>query len=142
MLRLSALDVEDLAIISAQMQDAVLLVGDMTYSPKRKQFALVANRFAWDADDTPQRRRTGLHIDRVLGVKTLNIDLSQKDEVLALLSVTFAETDAPSGEVLLTFAEGATVRLTVECLECQMADLGPAWAARAVPQHPLDEDEY
>jgi len=142
MLRLSALDVEDLAIISAQMQDAVLLVGDMTYSPKRKQFALVANRFAWDADDTPQRRRTGLHFDRVLGVKTLNIDLSQKDEVLALLSVTFAETDAPSGEVLLTFAEGATVRLTVECLECQMADLGPAWAARAVPQHPLDEDEY
>ncbi len=142
MLRLSALDVEDLAIISAQMQDAVLLVGDMTYSPKRKQFALVANRFAWDADDTPQRRRTGLHFDRVLGVKTLNIDLSQKDEVLALLSVTFAETDAPSGEVLLTFAEGATVRLTVECLECQMADLGPAWTARAVPQHPLDEDEY
>lgn len=141
MLRLSALDVEDLAIISAQMQDAVLLAGDMTFNARRKQFVLLANRFAWDDIDTPQRRRTGLHFDRVLSVKTLNMSHLEKDEVLSLLSVTFTETDAPSGEVLLSFAEGATIRLTVECLECQMADLGPAWAARAVPSHPLDDAE-
>ena len=61
--------------------------------------------------------------------------------MLSLLSVTFAELDAPSGEVLLTFAEGATIRLSVECLECQMSDLGPAWAAVAVPSHPLGEDD-
>ena len=141
MLRLSALDTEDLAIISAQMQDAVLLAGDMTYDAKRKKFVVLANRFAWDDTHTPQRRRTGLHFDRVLSVKTLNMSQLEKDEVLSLLSVTFAELDAPSGEVLLAFAEGATVRLAVECLECQMADLGPAWAAVAVPSHPLDEED-
>jgi hypothetical protein len=140
MLRLSALDVEDLAVISAHMQDAVLLAGDMRYEPKRKQFVLLANRFAWDETSEPQRRRTGLHFDRVLSVKTLNMRHLEKDEVLSLLSVTFAETDPPSGEVLLTFSDGATVRLAVECLECQMADLGPAWAARAVPSHPVDDD--
>jgi hypothetical protein len=141
MLRLSALDVEDLAVISAQMQDAVLLVGDMTYSRKRQQFALVANRFAWDASGDPQRRRTGLHFDRVRAVKTLNLQTHDKDEVLSLLSISFAETDAPAGEVLLTFSGGATVRLLVECLECQMADLGPAWAAQGVPNHPLDDED-
>lgn len=141
MLRLSALDVEDLAVISAQMQDAVLLAGDMRYSPKRRQFALVANRFAWDEADEPQRRRAGLHFDRVLAVRTLNMRHLEKDAVLSLLSVTFAETEAPSGEVLLTFSEGATVRLSVECLECQMADLGPAWAAQGVPRHPLDDED-
>ena len=141
MLRLSALDTEDLAIISAQMQDAVLLAGDMTYDAKRRKFVALANRFAWDDTQTPQRRRTGLHFDRVLSVKTLNMSQLEKDEVLSLLSVTFAELDAPSGEVLLTFAEGATIRLSVECLECQMADLGPAWAAVAVPSHPLDEED-
>ena len=141
MLKLSALDVEDLAVISAQMQDAVLLAGDMRYTPKRKQFTLIANRFAWDEQDTPQRRRTGLHFGRVLSVKTLNMQQLEKDEVLSLLSVTFADTDAPSGEVLLTFSDGATVRLSVECLECQMSDLGPAWAAKAVPQHPLDDED-
>ena len=141
MLRLSALDTEDLAVISAQMQDAVLLAGDMRYDPKRKQFVLIANRFAWDKAEEPQRRRTGLHFDRVLSVKTLNMRQLEKDEVLSLLSVTFAETDAPSGEVLLSFSDGATLRLTVECLECQMSDLGPAWAAKAVPSHPLDEED-
>ena len=141
MLKLSALDVEDLAVISTHMQDAVLLVGDMSYARKRRQFALIANRFAWDEAKTPQRRRTGLHFDRVLAVKTLNIDPLEKDEVLSLLSISFAETDAPSGEVLLSFSGGGTVRLIVECLECQMADLGPAWAAQAVPHHPLDEDD-
>ncbi len=141
MLRLSALDVEDLAVISAQMQDAVLLAGDMSYTPKRKQFVVIANRFAWDETAEPQRRRTGLHFDRVLAVKTLNMGHLEKEEVLSLLSITFAETDAPSGEVLLTFSEGATVRLTVECLECQMADLGPAWAAKAVPAHLLDDED-
>jgi len=141
MLRLTALDTEDLAIISAQMQDAVLLAGDLSFDPKRKQFVLLANRFAWDAPDTPQRRRTGLHFDRVLSVKTLNMSHLEKDEVLSLLSVTFAELDAPSGEVLLTFSEGATIRLSVECLEAQMADLGPAWAAVAVPHHDIAEDD-
>ena len=141
MLRLSALDVEYLAVISAQMQDAVLLAGDMRYDPKRRQFVLIANRFAWDDSDTPQRRRTGLHFDRVLKVKTLNMSHLEKDEVLSLLSVTFTELDPPSGEVLLTFADGATIRLAVECLECQMADLGPAWAARAVPHHEVDGED-
>lgn len=141
MLRLQALDTEDLAIISAQMQDAVLLAGDMSYDPKRKQFVMLANRFAWDDADTPQRRRTGLHFDRVLGVRTLHMSHLEKDEVLSLLSVTFAELDAPSGEVLLTFAEGATIRLTVECLECRMSDLGPAWAAIAVPHHDIEDEE-
>ena len=141
MLRLSALDVEDLAIVSAQMQDAVLLAGDMTYDAKRKQFVLLANRFAWDAAGAPQRRRTGLHFDRVLSVKTLNMSHLEKDEVLSLLSVTFAELDAPSGEVLLAFSEGATIRLAVECLEVQMADLGRAWKAIAVPHHDLEDEE-
>ena len=141
MLKLSALDTEDLAVVSTHMQDAVLLVGDMQYSRLRKQFVVLANRYAWDETETKQRRRTGLHFDRVLGVKTLGLDLKEKDEVLSLLSVSFAETDAPSGEVLLSFSGGATVRLIVECLECQMRDLGPAWSTENVPHHDINDDD-
>ena len=72
-LKLGALDAEDLSVISAHMQDALLLIGDMTFNVKRKQFALVANRFAWDEEEVRQRRRSGLHFDRVLAVKHLNI---------------------------------------------------------------------
>ena len=140
MLRLAALDAEDLAVISTHMQDAVLLVGDMGYDRKRQQFALVANRFARDEATLPLRRRAGLHFDRVLAVKTLNIRAGDKNAVLSLLSISFAETDAPSGEVLLTFSGGGTIRMIVECLECQMQDLGPVWPTEHVPHHDVDEE--
>ena len=141
MLKLAALDAEDLAVISASMQDAVLLVGDMSFEKASGQFALIANRFAWDAEDRRERRRTGLHFDRVLAVRTLNIRTAHKDAVLSLLSITFNETDTPSGDVTLTFSGGGSVRLTVECLECQMQDLGPAWPAGHVPAHKLDDEQ-
>ena len=135
MLQLAALDVEDLAVISAHMQDAVLLVGGMSFNRRRQQFALVANRFAWDEAETRQRRRTGLHFDRVRAVKTLNIRGAEKDAVLSLLAITFSESDSPSGEVLLRFSGGGTVRLEVECIECQLKDLGSAWSTPNMPQH-------
>jgi hypothetical protein len=134
-LKLTALDAEDLAVISAQMQDAVLRVGDIAYTPKRKQFALVANRFAWDDAQHSQRRRTGLHFGRVTGVQTLKIKRSEPDVILSLLSIGFVETDAPSGEIVLTFSGGATFRLTVECIEASLRDLGPAWETRHRPSH-------
>ena len=141
MLRLAALDAEDLAVISAHMQDAVLRVGDLAYRKKLKQFALVANRFAWDEADQRQRRRTGLHFDRVLSVKSQKIRSGDPDAILSLLSVTFVETETPAGEVLLTFSGGGTIRLAVECLEAQMKDLGPAWNTAHQPHHPIDEDK-
>ena len=135
MLKLAALDAEDLSVISAQMQDAVARAGDFSFSPKTKQFALVANRFAWDEDKVPQRRRTGLHFGRVTAVQTLKISRSQPDVILSLLAIAFVESDAPSGEIVLTFSGGATVRLTVECIEASLKDLGPAWETAHRPSH-------
>jgi len=135
MLKLAALDAEDLAVMSAHMQDAVLKVGDMALKPGRRQFALLANRYAWDEADARQRRRTGLHFDRVLKVQTRNIRRTDRDAVLSLLSIGFEAKDPPSGDIVLSFSGGGTIRLTVECIEAQLADLGPAWAASGTPRH-------
>lgn len=135
MLKLAALDAEDLGVISAQMQDAVARVGDFSYSPKTKQFALVANRFAWDEAQEKQRRRTGLHFGRVTAVQTLKVDRSEPDVILSLLSIGFVEADAPSGEIVLTFSGGATIRLAVECIEASLKDLGPTWETANRPAH-------
>ena len=139
MLKLAALDAEDLGVISAQMQDAVALVGDMAFNARRRQFALVANRYAWDDENRRQRRRTGLHFDRVLEAKAKNIRRADKDAVLSLLAIGFPETDSPAGEIELTFSGGGSIRLSVECIEAQMSDLGPAWDTRSTPRHPDDE---
>jgi hypothetical protein len=136
--RLVALDEEDLAVISAHVQDAVLKASDLLYLPKESRFVLAMNRFAWEAaagtGKDYERRRAALTFDRVLSVRTQKID-RDGDAVLDLLAVEFAATDAPAGSLDLVFAGGATVRLEVECIEARLSDLGPAWAAGARPDH-------
>ena len=135
-LKLLALDSEDLEVISATTQDAVVRVGDMGYAKADRRFALLMNRFAWEeGTKVPQRKRAALHFDRVNDVKVQGIDLNAVDGVLDLLAVTFTVTDEPAGRIDLDFAGGGTVRLDVECLEARLQDLGAAWAAKATPTH-------
>ncbi|RCS25713.1 DUF2948 family protein [Phyllobacterium salinisoli] len=142
MLKLVALDDEDLQIISAHLQDAVLKVGDLDYLPREKRFVAVANRFVWEraatgvfGKRTLERRRSVLHFDCVTMVKASGIDRSRKDDVLSLLAVRFLPGDMPAGVVEFIFSGNAAVRLDVECIETKLTDLGPAWEARAKPEH-------
>ena len=140
-LKLAALDADDLAVISAHLQDAVLNAGDLSYLKKARKFALVANRFVWEHGPRAEhfeRRRAGLHFDRVTGVKVQNIGRGDREAVLSLLSIGFEETDPPSGAIILAFSGGGTIRLEVECIEAQLSDLGPAWATEHLPRHEVD----
>jgi hypothetical protein len=141
-LRVAAIDEEDLAILSAYVQDAVLKVGDMVYLPKERRFAVAMNRFIWEKAgdgrrEDYERRRAALTFDRVERVKTSGIDRARPDAVLELLAVSFTVSDAPAGYVTLVFAGGAAVRIDVEVIEARLADLGTAWATRAKPSHDL-----
>lgn len=140
LLRLAALDAEDLAVISAHLQDAILRAADLTYLMGERRFLMALRRFDWSAEPgaAPRRRLSGVHFERVLGVRTRGID--QGDAMpLSLLAVTFEPTEAPSGHVILVFSGGAAIRLEVECVEVRMKDLGPVWEAVARPGHAADE---
>jgi hypothetical protein len=144
-LRLAAIDEEDLAVVSAHVQDAVLKVGDMVYLPRERRFALAMNRFAWEKTAEGGRRgherhRTALIFDRVKSVRTSGIDRKRPDTVLELLAVSFDATDAPAGRVMLVFAGGGAVQIEVEVIEARLADLGAAWAARAKPTHDIGNE--
>jgi hypothetical protein len=41
-----------------------------------------------------------------------------------LLGIEFHPDDAPSGSAVLLFSHGGALRLDVECLECELTDLG------------------
>lgn len=140
-LKLIAFDAEDLAVISAHLQDAVLHVGDMAYLPGDMRFALLANRFDWvEAAGARgrefQRRRAGLRFERVLEARTTQLDLAAKDACLELLAIKFEPREQPEGFITLHFAGGAAVRLRVECIEAELADQGAAWTTRSKPAHP------
>ncbi len=144
-LKLIAFDAEDLAVISANLQDAVLKVGDMTYLRAEKRFAAVLNRFDWsnaiiDGKMDLRRRQSALRFERVLGAQVSGLNLAEKSEVLALLAIQFEAkaADDPAGNVTLIFAGNGAVKLEVECIEAELRDLGPEWRALAKPEHPGD----
>ncbi len=138
LLKLVAMEREDLAIVSAHLQDAVARVGEMAYLPAEKRFAMVVNRFDWIAASEQEkalRRRAGLHFERVLNARVRNLDLKDDNAVVNLLAVEFTEKDPPSGTITLYFSGDAAIQLDVECIEMAMRDLGPEWAAKKRPQH-------
>lgn len=135
-LKLIALDNEDLDVISATTQDAVIRVADMGYAKRDKRFALLMNRFAWEEPGKKgQRKRAALHFDRVTAVRYAGIDTNAREGVLELLAIVFEPVEVPGGIVELRFAGGGTIRLDVECLEARLQDLGAAWSARMKPEH-------
>jgi hypothetical protein len=136
LLNLAAFDQEDLAVISAHMQDAIVRLADIKHLRLQQQFVLVANRFAWEAE-RPERHRTGLRIARVLSVQSQRIRQGDNEAVLSLLSITFEEGRAPAGSIVLTCSGGGIIRVAVECIEVQMKDLGPAWTTTHQPQHEI-----
>jgi hypothetical protein len=143
LLKLLALDEEDLKIVSAHVQDAVMKVGDLDFISASRQFVVPMHRFAWEKVATakkpqPERRNSVLHFDRVLSARLSGISRDRPGDVLSLLAVTFAATDTPAGTVDLVFAGGGTVRLEVECIEARLVDLGGAWEASSRPAHETD----
>lgn len=147
-LKLLALDQEDLEVISAHLQDAVLRIADIAYVQSENRFAMIVNRFDWlDAGDGGARKkkdfkrfRTALRFDRVLSAKFRGIKLSAKSAVLELLAVQFKATSKPEGHITLVFAGGGAIRLHVECIEAEMRDLGPVWTTKNLPEHKDGDD--
>ena len=142
-LKFVVLDEEDLEVVSTHLQDAVVTVADVLWRPAEKRLVIALNRFDWEGaqSETPEyrRRRSALRFERVLSCKCKDLNPAGKDAVLNLLAVEYAETDAPAGVVSLIFSGGGILRLDVECLEGELADLGPMWTAAACPAHAVDE---
>lgn len=140
-LRLTVLDEEDLAVVSALLQDAEATLSDMAFLPKQARFALIISRFDWTAAmrGRPERCRAGLHFERVLHVARSGLPAPDPELPLRLLAMAFSPEDAPGGTLLLTFIGGAQIKLHLECLEAEMRDIGPRWPVEAQPM-PLPGD--
>lgn len=140
-MRLAARDAEDLAVLSALLQDAVVMTGDQAWLAKERRFAFVANRYRWEDPDARERVRAGAHFNLVLNVRSKGVDATVKDQPLSILAMSFAPADAPPGGVVrIEFSGEASVELEVEDIDAAMRDLSQPWAARRRPDHGVDDD--
>jgi len=135
-LRLAAADAEDLEILSARLQDAAGKLKNFIWLPKKRRFAALLNRLQWE-EGGKTRVRAGLHFDGVLKVQSSKVKLGAGEAVVSLLALRFepAGGDDPGGVVEIVLAGGGAIRLTVECIDAELADITGPWAALGVPDH-------
>jgi len=150
-LRLRAEDAEDLAVISACLQDALVSVRDLAYDREERCFMLVANRFRWEAcgktGELPdsasfERILCGIAFDNVDSVAYRGFHRSEENRILSLLAIRPSPglwTGAAGGTIDLEFSGAAAIRLSAAAIACRARDLGEPWPTSWQPGHPLDE---
>ena len=133
-LRLLAQDADDLAVISAAMQDAIAKVGDITYEPKAGRLTIAFNRFCWEAGGR-ERVRSALQLGGVMSVQARKIRRTPRDAVIEVLAVSFDAGEAPGGIVTISCAGGGDLRAVVECIDAVLADVSEPWPTPREPAH-------
>jgi hypothetical protein len=140
-LKLRAEDEDDLAVISAFLQDALVPVRDLAYVPRDRTFLFVANRFRWEdgmrcavREGGFRRTLCGVTFGEVAAVFYSGFRRSEDDRILSLLAVR-----PDSGVVRLEFSGGPAVRLDVARIVCHARDLGEPWPTTWQPRHDLEE---
>ncbi len=127
-LKLIALDADDLAVISAHVQDARVQASDILWRQDERRLVIGMSRLDWEqtlsGETSPRRLIAALRFDRVLSCKSRNIGSASAAAALELVGIEFHPADTPSGSALLLFSHGGALRLDVECLECELTDLG------------------
>ena len=144
-LYLAAQEPDDLPVIASLVQDAVFPITEMRYSPGRRRFALLLNRFRWEDREAAERAgrayervRALLVVDGVLKVRSQGIDRRDKDTVLSLLDLAFVPGADGAGRIELTLAGDGAIALEGEALEVTLKDVTRPYVAPShrVPEHP------
>lgn len=140
-LKLLALNDDDLKVLSAHLQDSVVLVKDIIFLKKSRTFLMMVNRFMWEDIELGifrenKRIRCAVKFENVLEVKSRNISQKKKDKILELLSID-SEVKNNKKELLITFAGNNEIILIVEEINILLDDVGLPWKVKHVPKHQL-----
>ena len=133
-LRLLAQDEDDLAILSAAIQDAVIRRGDITWERRGRRLTVQLARYRWEADAECARVLAAVQLGDVTQVRARGMPKSP-DAMLELLAVLYEPEAAPGGAFTFMFAGGADLQARVECIDAVLADLTESWPAHGAPAH-------
>ena len=139
-LKLIARTVEDLRVVSAHLQDAIVNINDIANLKKNKILLLQLNRFMWEDVEKGlfrknKRIRTILKFENVIKVKSRNINLARKDKFLDFLTIETNQMTDNNYEMKILFAGNSIVKVIAEVIEVTLDDQGEAWDTKNKPKH-------
>lgn len=137
-LRLLAHDEEDLSILAAHLQDALLPLVSMVFEPKDATFTMLANRFCWEHPPIDHegslmyhRVHSGICFKNVDKVHHRGFDRKGKTRILNLLTLQAGK----SGNIHLICSENNEIRIETNKLHCHLGDIHHPWPTRKKPTH-------
>ena len=139
-LKLIARTNEDLRVISAHLQDAILSVTNIANLKKNKIFLMQLNRFMWEDVEKGvfrknKRIRTILKFENTIKVISKNISQTDKDKFLDFLAIESNQMPDKNYELKLIFSGDSIIRIIAEVIEVTLDDQGEPWNTKNKPKH-------
>jgi len=142
-LRLRALDQDDLQVVAACLQDALVPLREMAFMADDHRFLAAFNRFQWERLTDPgdvadlMFCQSILRIDHVDAVQYRGFDDELDGVKFELLTIMAEPLEAGGITITLLFAGDVALRLKVRNLAVSLEDFGDPWAAGVAPRHDL-----
>ena len=133
---------EDLKVISAYLQDSVVIVKDIIFLKKNRTFVMIVNRFMWEDVEKGvfrqnKRIRCAVKFEDVLKVKSKNINQKNKNKALEYLAIEFSSTRNEVCKIKIFFAGDSIITIISETIDVVMHDLGKPWKVKHIPIHKI-----
>ena len=141
-LKLLGKNQEDLKVISAYLQDSVLIIKDTVFLKQNRTFVMIVNRFMWEDAEKGvfrqnKRIRSAVRFDEVIKVESKNINQKNKSKLLECLAIKCGSTFGETYKINIFFAGDSIITITSEVIEVTLHDLGKPWQVRHVPVHKI-----
>ena len=139
-LKLTGKNEEDLKIISAYLQDSVVIVKDIVFLKKNRIFIMILNRFMWEdfekgVFNKNRRIRSAIKFEEVLEVHSKNINQKNKNKALEYLAIKCSLVSNNFFKIKIFFSGDSIITLISEVIEVTMNDLGKPWKVKYFPTH-------
>jgi hypothetical protein len=139
-LKLLATSDDDLRVIAAHLQDAIVSIKDIASLKKNRIFLIQLNRFMWEDVEKGvfrknKRIRTILKFDNVTSVLAKNININDNKIFLDFLTIESNLLPDKSYEIKLIFSKDSVIKIKAEVIDVTLDDQGLPWETQTQPKH-------
>ena len=141
-LKLLGKNQEDLKVISAYLQDSIVIIKDTVFLKQNRTFVMIVNRFMWEDAEKGvfrqnKRIRSAVKFDEVIKVESRNINQKNKNKLLECLAIKCSSTFDETYKIMIFFAGDSIITITSEVIEVTLHDLGKPWQVKHIPVHKI-----
>ena len=141
-LKLLGKNQEDLKIISAYLQDSIIIVKDIVFLKQNRTFIMIVNRFMWEDTEKGvfrenKRIRCAVKFEEVIKVECKNINQKNKNKPLECLAIKCSSIFDETYKINIFFAGNSIITLTSEVIACALHDIGKSWNVKHIPIHKI-----